>query len=362
MLCAAGPAMAQVEAPFSEEAAASDEARAIPHKPVDAPWSLTALWENDGTFMRPVGSDRHYTNGMMLTLAHQPKWADNLADALDLEYDATAAGYLVGQLMFTPRDLTRVNPDPNDRPYAGYLFGGVYWQREHDEALDHVQLDLGVVGPSSLAGDLQQATHNTLEGDDPRGWDAQIEDTFAYQLTYRRKWRVALNGAASASEQPRQGLAALDWQLLPQLGFGLGNVYRQAEAGATLRFGMNMPDDFGPARIADLGSATALSTNLVQAAARPEDGWWSWYLFGRAGARAVQHNIFLDGPDGEGGPAVDSEPLVGELSAGFVGRARLGDQSFLRLEYTQTLLSHEFEGQSELDGYATLILAINATW
>ncbi len=325
---------------------------------VRQPFTLYTLWENDGALIRPGGPDRHYSNGGLISFAHQPRWADDIADALNLRYDATAAGYLFGHQIFTPENLNLAIPDPTDRPYAGYVFGGVYWQRERNDSLDHLQLDLGLVGPSAKGKQLQSSVHNTFAGDDPQGWDSQIEDTFTYQFTYRKKWRIDLN---EPGDGPREGLAALDWQLLPQVGFGLGNVYRQAEAGVTLRFGQQMSDDFGPARIADLASATGLSRALAASRA-PGASKWSWSLFGRAAARFVEHNLFLDGPDSGGGPAVESEPIVGELSAGGTLRYRFDGHWALHFEYSQTLLTDEFKGQDTLDGYATLLVALRATW
>lgn len=324
-----------------------------------APVRFEAIWENDGGPIRPGGPDRHYTNGLLLTLAHQPAWSDNLADALGLRYDATAAGYLLGHQIFTPENISLPAPPADDRPYAGYLFGGVYWQREQDNALDHLQLDLGIVGPSAGGEDLQTAVHEIFNADDPKGWDAQIEDTFTFQFTYRKKWRIDLNEPAAG--EARAGLSALDWQLLPQVGFGLGNVYRQAEAAATLRFGQNLPDDFGPARVADARSATGLGRELASARAGAASKW-SWSIFGRAGVRLVQHNLFLDGPDSGGGPAVESEPIVGEFSAGVTAAYRFDNHWRLELEYTQTVLTDAFKGQDTFDGFATLLLALRATW
>jgi len=111
----------------------------------------------------------------------------------------------------------------------------------------------------------------------------------------------------------------------------------------------------------DVRSATGLRREL--AAARAGDASrWSWSVFGRAGVRLVQHNLFLDGPDSGGGPAVDSEPIVGEFAAGVTAGYRFDNAWRFELEYTQTVLTHEFKGQDTFDGYATLLLALRATW
>lgn len=283
------------------------------------PMTLRVYWENDGSFADPTDSyDRGYTNGFVVTADHQPDWAEHLAaympfaDAFEQRHGdtRTAAGYVLGQLIFTPRSITTVAPIPGDRPYAGYLYGGVYWQRQADfhgrddaAVLDHFELNLGVVGPSSLAEDIQTWVHDTYDGDTPRGWANQLDDEFAYQFYYRRKWRF------DTGEMTLPFLGDVDTQVIPQVGVALGNVYRHAEASVTARFGFNLPDDFGAGRINDLRSATGDP-------ALAHDGW-AWFAWGRVGGRYVEHNTFLDGSNTQNpSPSIDKEPFVGEIQAG----------------------------------------------
>lgn len=317
-------------------------------------YRFDVIWENDGGILRPGGPDRHYTNGLLFSYAHQPDWARQVTDGLGLESTATAAGYHFGQQIFTPENLTLAMPDPADRPYAGYLFGGLFWQRENGDQLDHLQTDLGVVGPSSGADDVQDWVHDWFGGQDPQGWNTQIGDEFTYQLTYRHKWRIDLGDPGFFGDELR-------WQLIPQAGFGLGNVYRQIELGATLRVGQQLLDNFGPASIADRGSATGLSRRWAadRAGQTPR---FRWSLFGKAGVRFVEHNIFLDGPDGEPGPSVDSEPVVGEFTGGVELSYRINDHWSIDASYANTLLTDEFEDQDDRAIFATLNLAVRATW
>lgn len=314
------------------------------------PFTITAIWENDGAYVRPGGPDRHYTNGLLISFAYQPGWADEIARwlSLDSPQTSTAGGFVAGHHIYTPENLLINPPDPTDRPYAGYLFGGVFWQREHDDALDHVQIDLGVVGPSAGAKGLQVWIHDTFSGDDPMGWDSQLADEFAFQAYYRKKWRYDVECEWAASR-------GLTMQLIPQAGVALGTVFRHADAGVLVRVGQNIPDDFGPGRVADVASATALSRPLPA-----ED--WGWYVFFRGTARVVQHNIFIDGSEFNTGPGVNSEPLVGEFQAGVNVRYRIEDARSIELGFAQTILTREFEGQDAIDGYGTLLLTYRTAW
>lgn len=311
------------------------------------PVTFSVYWENDGSFVKPNhDTDRHYTNGAALSLAFQPAWADDLAAAMPFA-DAfgpadTGAGLTTGQLIFTPDNLRANGPIPDDRPYAGYLYFGGYWQRSNATTLDHVQVDLGLVGPSTLAEDIQKWVHTWADGAvEPNGWDHQLEDEFTYQLYLRRKWRIDLDETPARFEPHTFGV-----QLLPGVGVALGNVYRHVEAGATLRAGYNLPDDFGPSRLADLGDATG----------QVHPGWGA-YGFLRATGRAVEHNLFLEGNTGETRHRVDPEPLVGELQVGVALQYRRDLWSF-EIVYSQTFLTEEFEHQDGTDAYGGLTLSL----
>ena len=127
-------------------------------------------------------------------------------------------------------------------------------------------------------------------------------------------------------------------QLIPQVGFTLGTVNRHASAGALLRAGTNLPDDFGPGRIEEPAAATSLPRNEPGA-----------YLFVRVGGKAVEHDVFLEGNNYRSSHGVDPEPFVGDVQVGFGilwGRFELG--------YSQTYHSRQFKSQRERDSFGGL--------
>lgn len=334
----------------------------------DAPMTLRLYWENDGAFQDPLDSyDRGYTNGIALTLDHQPLWAQQLLDYMPFAdtfsqnhgRPNTAAGYILGQQFYTPRNIMATAALPGDRPYAGYLYGGVYWQRQADyqrrddaSVFDHFEINLGVVGDSSLAEDVQTWVHDNFLGDDPNGWDNQLRDEFAYQFYYRRKWRF------DTGEYSLPLLGDVETQLIPQAGIALGSVHRYAEAALTARIGYRLPDDFGPGRLNDLRSATARHDP-----ATAEQGW-SWYAWLRVGGRYVEHNTFLDGSNHENpSPSIDKEPLVGEAQFGLAISYHDGPYT-LGFTWGITYLTDEFDaptGSNADDGttsYGTMTFSL----
>lgn len=312
--------------------------------------TFTAYWENDGGALKRNNlTDRYYTNGIAVSLSHQAKWAADIAPFVpfheNFEGDPSTrygAGYTVGQLMFTPENpflRRRIN---NDRPYAGYLYAGVYWQRSNDFTQDHIQLDLGLVGPSTGADDNQDWIHKMVGDEQFNGWDNQLQDEVTFQFYIRKKWRFDLGGIDVDEMED-----AVRFQVIPQVGVALGTVYRHIDGGATLRIGYNLPNDFGPGRLADLGTA----------ASTPNKGF-AIYGYLRGTVRAVEHNLFLEGLTfHEGSHSVDEEPVVGELQAGLAASYRW-DKISIEGTYSQTFQTREFELQDGSHGFGALTLGL----
>jgi hypothetical protein len=290
---------------------------------------LSLTFEND-LF---ANADRHYTNGVRLGYLSAeedlPRWVDKLANAfpLFLQGGSRRIGFALGQSMYTPGDISRANPDPNDRPYAGWLYGSVGVVAERGPRLDILQLDFGVVGPAAQADSSQKLVHRLTGAKDPRGWAYQIENEPGIVLTYQRKWR-------GLYELSPFGFGA---DVTPYGGGSVGNVLTQAVGGAMVRFGLDLPADYGPPRVAP--ALTGSDFYLP----RKEFGW---YLFAGIEGRAVARNIFLDGNTWKHSRSVDKKPLVGDLQVGIA--VTIED---VRLSYTHVFMTKEFHGQARADSF-----------
>ncbi len=324
--------------------AATPEQPTLDTKNTAAPCTFSFYMENDSEWLKPNGNtDRHYTNGIEIAIGWQPEWATSLAKAIPGGKESSRAAFtlVAGQLIFTPEDLTRSDLIADDHPYAGYLYAGGLLQRRDaaGTSLDEFQLDLGIVGQSSLAEETQIWFHkNIADAQKPQGWANQIKDEGAGQFTFRKKWKFDV---VKPAEQESSGFGV---DAIPYAGFALGTVKRNIEGGGTLRVGWNLPDDFGPGRLADPGDATAV---------RSKNNAWSVYGFARLNGRAVEHDTFIGGSDFRSGPGVTEKPLVGELQVG-LSAAYHGNGWALELIYSQTHMTKEFEGQDGSDGYGAI--------
>ena len=294
---------------------------------------FTLVFENDHFH----NTDRHYSNGLNFGWVpadnSPPEWflAMSRHTPLFPKDGAVHHGYSFGQSTFTPGDITLNDPPPDDRPYAGWLYGSIHLENETEQQLDQLVLTLGVVGRASLAEWGQKTWHNVRAVSKPRGWATQLENEPGIVITYQRSWR-ALRGE----------LFGVGLDLTPHAGAALGNIFTYANSGLTLRAGRNLPTEYGPPRVQP-GIPGSLSFVSPDA--------YSWYLFAGVEGRAVARNIFLDGNTFRNSRSVDKEILVGDLQFGTV----LSWQQ-LRLSYTHVLRTSEFKSQRQRDGFGVIAL------
>jgi hypothetical protein len=254
--------------------------------------------------------DRDYSQGGVVaaTLPSEgtPAWARDAAHSLPLfaREAPVFLGLVLGQEIYTPDDVFTPTPPADDRPFAAWAFLGLALQspvldpdpvRRRDR-LDHVEADLGVLGPPALGEPAQNAFHRLFDIDRARGWDHQVSGRPGLLLMRESRWRL-LSGDFGGS--------GWRWDLLPRAQARLGNVRTDATAGAMARFGWETPRDFGPMAVDAVGAAAA------RAPFRP----WI-YAFGAADARAVGWDVTLQGTVREGPSDVTPTRLVHTATVG----------------------------------------------
>jgi lipid A 3-O-deacylase len=272
--------------------------------------SLTLYVENDSL----DGTDRHYTSGVKLSWLSadlvdwgQTGWRKVFLDALPFVNRPEGQkdfGISFGQNIYTPQNLTARTPDPADRPYAGWSYLEFAFVSKTPVMADTISIQLGVVGPDSYAQQTQDIVHKLISDADPQGWDHQLHNEPGINLIYERRWRLYARALDNT----------LGLDLVPHAGASLGNVQTYANAGGTLRFGFNLPSDFGVdlARPGNVGSAPVDDRDPRVSLRRN----FSLFVFTAVDGRAVARDIFLDGNTFRSSPSVDKEFFVADLSAG----------------------------------------------
>lgn len=303
--------------------------------------TLSVLVENDVFF----DTDRDYTNGLMLSYTlgpdSTPQWLDDAACALPF-FNAPSGDCSgrdvrrvieLGQNMYTPTDITLVNPPLTDRPYAGFLYVGLGFVTDDKVEQQQLQLQLGVVGPASLADETQTWYHGLIGAHRPRGWDTQLKNEPALVLTYERSWRSFRSGE----------ILGLSFDLSPHIGGAIGNVYDYVNVGGALRLGLNLPDDFGPPRI---------DPSLPGSSFHEPSRKLSAYLFAGIDGRAIGRNLFLDGNSFTTSRHVAKNPLVGDLEFGWVLAYRR-----MRVAFTHVFRTKEYRTQPGVDQFGSVTVS-----
>ncbi len=297
------------------------------------------LWGN--------GTDRHYTHGTRLSYLSSeevPRWLLRGARFVPVfsRIGSLRTSYAVGQSIFTPEDITRSDLIEDERPYAGWLYMAVGLISDHrvrdgalqSNRLDSLELNIGLVGPESYAEDTQKAAHKLINSPRPKGWRHQLKNEPGVMLVYDRQWQA----------QYLLDVWGLGIDVSPHINGMLGNVMTGVSTGFTMRFGRNLPVDYGPPLIRPSRSGSGFF--------HKSEGF-GWYLFAGVDGRLVLHNIFLDGNTFTDSHSVDKEYWVGEAQVGLV----LTWEDY-RLSFTNIFRTNEFEGQGASTEFGSISLSV----
>lgn len=121
-----------------------------------------------------AGTDNNYTSGAKFSWISAnledyindpclPKWVRQLNRVSEWVqpgvFDSRNMVISLGQEMYTPTDKTRSDLITNDRPYAGWLYLGLAYNARNDTDMEVTEIDIGMVGPASLARQSQNFIH-----------------------------------------------------------------------------------------------------------------------------------------------------------------------------------------------------------
>jgi len=309
--------------------------------------SISLYTENDKYL---GGTDEYYTNGLKLSLlstdlrSFTDESVPSAVRGLSLLFgswvepdQAYKIGLTLGQNLYTPSDTSTSVYQPNDRPYAAWLYMGVAFHVYHPGAetgaadrLDVFEINAGVVGPGALGREAQNGFHDVIGSPHAEGWDHQIESEPGMNFVYERKYRFATRNA-------RTGWGA---DVIPHAGLSLGNVFTYANAGFEMRGGWCLPADFGSNLIRPSGDSNG-----------PRRAPFNILVFAATDGRAMARDITLDGNTFSDSPSVDKNPFVADLYAGL----GLGTTHW-QLTYAQAFRTREFKGQDHNSVFGSLSL------
>jgi len=170
-----------------------------------------------------IESDRYYTYGLSTTFRWRneksfflEKWFSNKSDYFQyvgLNIEA-----------YTP-DYERENTE-TDRPYAGWSYAELGVTYGFSTSFLRLGLDLGVLGPASRAGDIQNWFHENVTGDPTLDWSNQIGNQFGFNL----------RGLYASTFYDRR-----TFDIYAVADISLGNIFTYINSGVNFRWGIFNP-------------------------------------------------------------------------------------------------------------------------
>lgn len=309
--------------------------------------TFTASIENDTRRLGGPNSDNGYSSGFRFSYVYAedtvPQWAPALTDWSDslkeeLGDSTTNFGISLNQKIYTPEDTDLSSPILDDRPYAAWLYLGFSANYKTEAHSHSLELDIGIVGPPAMGEQAQNGFHDLIDVPQANGWDHQIETEPIVQLSYFQKVRFV---------DVLDKTTGRMFDVIPYLGGSLGNALVAAHTGIIGRFGINIPNDFGPTR------PSASDGDMIKDPRESKsDLPWRAYLFGAARGNLIGHNIFIDGSIFHYSPHVTRKPFVAETEFGY--GVQYMNFSFI---WRFVTVSPEFEERENFHSFASLTLS-----
>lgn len=302
--------------------------------------------ENDSRRLLGPGSDSGYTSGLKISYIfankEEPGWVRKAIMAHPflqgtLKEDRSNFSFAIGQQIFTPSDIESTNLITDDRPYAAWLYAGISANFKNEVRAHILEVDIGYIGPEAGGQQAQNSYHRMLGEAPASGWEHQLQAEATLQFSYQQRIKSYILRSAHYGSF---------FDVVPYVGAAIGNVNINAYAGGLLRFGKNLPDNFGPTK-----AASPEGDIFIEPEAQSKE---SLYLFAGGRGTGVLRNIFLDGNTFKCSASVTKRPFVleGQLGVSVEVRQWIAAWSYI-------IRSPEFEEREEFKGFASVSLTYN---
>ena len=177
-----------------------------------------------------AGKDAHYTNGVFYTWMSEE---DNALGKSFFNNYQTNNAISFSHLIFTPEDKKIKAPVLDDLPYAGYAKANFLLYKSLKNSFHEFGLNIGMVGPSVKAKQIQSNFHKINGATKPEGWKNQLSDQAMAGISYNY---------ANKTEKIKLGLYEFDWT--NNIRANLDTFYSGILASTTFRLGNNIHNTF----------------------------------------------------------------------------------------------------------------------
>lgn len=270
------------------------------------PYRINFLLEND-TYNR---TDEDYSSGESLSaIFYVDKPTSPLFTLLKNNNSTQTDTYFnfsITNQIYTPSNTKQTELIVDDHPYAGWTYIKMAIYQSSKTELNSLSLKIGIIGPSSGSEQIQYNVHKVIGSNKVMGWDNQLNDELGINLQYLYKRHYIINI-----------LTGIESSFTPFVEAQLGNISVNINSGLIIRYGWNIPKDFG---FSNINIANEDGIPIYNQRKEVKRLPWSFNINFTASVTAVARDIFLDGNTFTDSHSVEKENFIGHIGYGFSTR------------------------------------------
>jgi len=261
--------------------------------------------------------DKYYSNGLDIYFRKKIEGNSNLPKAITVH---------VGQDIYSPFTIIEKYAALHDRPYAGYLYAGadITWAKTTNTVF-LAGLEIGTIGPASLAEDTQRLLHKMLNFELPVGWEFQVNNELG----------GSINGSVIHSLTKNKSVKN---ELLGKINVNAGTLATNASLGFTYR----------------TGHLNTINQSTFSNLKRTEEKEKFWFL--SPTIKLVAHDATIQGGRSNNNDIVtfDIKPIVLSIEGGI-------QRSFKHwnTKFAITQRSKAVDSNAKSHQYGTIVLSYN---
>lgn len=254
--------------------------------------SISLNNENDALGFAAKNRDMLYSQGFKLTVTRKKSEtaetlktiSEKIPDLNILTEQSEPSHYslTVGQDIYTPDNLALSELQPEQNPYAGWLYVRLAKMKISENQKKTSALSVGMVGPASFAKEVQTEFHDFFEMTHPNGWDHQLNNEFGVILENETETRNFQAKFLNHKFEQSYGLNSR-----------FGNIHTDSAVFVTHKIGKH-----------------------YQSFKKSIDRQYSYYLYNQFKTSVIAKNIFLDGNTFSDSHSVDKSTMVGHWQYG----------------------------------------------
>ncbi len=283
------------------------------------------LGHDNDFFVIYTGTDRYYTYGINAAFRWKGQ-KEHFYFKRNENYVSHYSEINANIEAYTPDYLAGGAVDPNEeRPYAGWSYFNFSQAIAFENSFLRIGTDIGILGPDSKAGDIQNWFHGISGDDELQGWEEdQLPNQFGFNL--RAKYGFEMS----------QGKL---FDLYGTVDASLGNIYIHARPMLHARFG----------KFESIQYSVAQDNQLLGKKEQTE-----YYIEAGLGAKVSAYNATVQGNIFDNNDLFSQDEINNFIFNGYFGLAFSHKKTSIKIRYhltTGELMS------SELNRYGAISIA-----